>query len=369
MTHRAFLHVGLPKTGTTYLQDVMWANKEQLSDRGLLLPGRHRRRHLLASLDLRDDPKLSRRSGDVTAPWQDLVDESDAWDGDVMISHEFFGAAAPEHVRRAVDSFPDRELHVIITARDMVTLGTSYWQEWVKNGGDLSIDDWPPTDDYDPTDEWGWGAFDLADILRRWASVVEPARIHVLPVSVGRADPGELWARFASLIGVEAGGLDIPEEPSNRSLGLVEAELLRRVNAELEDFSSAGSRGRWIRGYLAMGEVLPFSGERFRPGDKMIAELEGRAERSVEMLRRGGYDLVGDLALLEPPDLRALRHPGDVADGEVLDVAARTIANLMAEVRSLTRAQQALERTPVEPEPRVNVPKFMRRSNWRREVP
>ena len=101
----------------------------------------------------------------------------------------------------------------------------------------------------------------------------------------------------------------------------------------------------------------------------MIAELEGRAERSVEMLRRGGYDLVGDLALLEPPDLRALRHPGDVADGEVLDVAARTIANLMAEVRSLTRAQQALERTPVEPEPRVNVPKFMRRSNWRREVP
>ncbi|WP_067436864.1 hypothetical protein [Nocardioides jensenii] len=367
MTRRVFLHIGLPKTGTTYLQDVMWANKELLGSRGLLLPGRHRRRHLLASLDLRDDPKLARRSGDVTAPWQDLVDEAQAWEGDVVISHEFFGAAAPEHVQRAVDSFPDAELHVVLTARDLVTLGTSYWQEWVKNGGDLAIDDWPPNPDYDPHDEWGWGAFDLADVLQRWGGVVDPARVHVLPVAVGRAEPGELWHRFAAVVGVDPEGMEILEKPSNRSLGLVEAELLRRVNGRLVDFSSAGNRGRWIRGYLAMGTVLPSTGERFRPGDAMLDELHRRARHSIDLLRRGEYDVVGDLELLEPGDLGGLRHPGEVSDGEVLDVAAQTIANLMTEVRSLTRAREALERSAPDPEPRVSVPKFMRRSTWRRE--
>ena len=144
MTARVFLHVGLPKTGTTYLQDCLWGNKQELAERGVLLPGRHRRRHLLASLDLRDDPKLARRAGDVEAPWQDLVDEASDWDGDVVISHEFFASAAPEHVQRAVDSFPDAEFHVIVTARAMVGLGVSRWQEWVKNGGQLGIDSYPP---------------------------------------------------------------------------------------------------------------------------------------------------------------------------------------------------------------------------------
>lgn len=366
MTRRVFLHIGLPKTGTTYLQDVMWANKETLAERGLLLPGRHRRRHLLASLDLRDDPKLARRSGDVSAPWQDLVDEAVAWEGDVMISHEFFGAAAPEHVRRAVESFPDFEVHVIITARDLVALGTSYWQEWVKNGGALGIDQWPERADYDPVDEWGWGAFDLAEILDRWGAEVAHERIHVLPVAVGQGDPDELWHRFAALIGLDPEGLEVPQEPSNRSLGLVEAELLRRVNGKLVDFGTAGMRGRWIRGYLAMGTVLPATGERFRPGPDMQAELERRARRALDVLERGEVDLVGDLSLLEPGRQDDLRHPGEVADSEILELAAQTIANLMTEVRSLTRAKEALERTPPEPEPRVSVPKIMRRSTWRR---
>ena len=96
MTQRVFLHIGLPKTGTTYLQRTLWENKPALAEAGLLLPGRHRRRHLIASLDLRDDPKLTGLGGDVTAPWADLVAESLEWPGDVLISHEFFGPASPD---------------------------------------------------------------------------------------------------------------------------------------------------------------------------------------------------------------------------------------------------------------------------------
>ncbi len=67
---RAFLHVGLPKTGTTYLQHILWGSKDRLREHGVLLPGPTRRRHLLASLDVREDPKLARRDGDVRDPWR-----------------------------------------------------------------------------------------------------------------------------------------------------------------------------------------------------------------------------------------------------------------------------------------------------------
>lgn len=35
-----YLHIGAPKTGTTYLQNVLWRNRERLRTDGLLYPGR-----------------------------------------------------------------------------------------------------------------------------------------------------------------------------------------------------------------------------------------------------------------------------------------------------------------------------------------
>ncbi|GAA1936272.1 hypothetical protein [Nocardioides marmoribigeumensis] len=339
---RVFLHIGLPKTGTTYVQRVLWENKARLRDNGVLLPGRHRRRHLLASLDVREDPKLQRRPGDVSHPWQDLVEEILEWDGDAEVSHEFFAAASTPQVQRIVDNLQDRELHVVVTARAMTELGVSRWQEDVKNGGTLPVDDYPAREDYDPTDEWGWGSFDLADILERWSAVVPPERIHVLVVAPGSGAPAELWLRFAEVMGLDGDDYEIPEAPVNTSLGLVEVELLRRVNAKLEGFSSAMARGRWIRGYLAEGDILPSRREKFRAGDAKRSDLQRRGERAVQLLRAGGYDVRGDLEALLPPVADGLRHPDEVSAEELLDSATTAIARLLRDVRTLTRERDEL---------------------------
>jgi len=356
---RVFLHIGLPKTGTTYLQRALWRNKAVLGEAGLLLPGRHRRRHLLASLDLRASPSLAQRGGDVSAPWDDLVAESLGWDGDVLISHEFFGPASPPQVQRAVDSFPGRELHVVVTAREMVGLTISRWQEYVRNGGPRAIDDYPGTARYRPTDEWGWGSFDLADILDRWGSVVAHERIHVLPMVPGGSDPTELLRRFLTVLGYADAVVEIPEERVNEGLGVVEAELVRRVTPLMTGFRSPGDRGNWIRGFLASPDVMPALGERFRPSDARLAELEARGARAVEALREGGYDVVGDLAALEPRDVRDRRQPGEVTDAEQLEVAAQVIASLMDRVRALTRERNALARRTEVSDPRVSVSRFV----------
>ena len=359
MTERVFLHIGLPKTGTTYLQRTLWDNKAALTEAGLLLPGRHRRRHLLASLDVRDDAKLAARAGDVRAPWADLVAEVLEWHGDALISHEFFGPASAEQVRRAVDSLAGAEVHVIVTAREMVGLTISRWQEYVRNGGRRSIDSYPPDRPYDPADAWGWASFDLADILDRWGSVVAHERVHVLPMLPGGADPGELLQRFLGVMGYGDVAMETLEERVNEGLGVVEAELLRRTTPLMGDFRSAADRGNWIRGYLAAPGVMPALGEKFRPSDERLAELEARGRRAIAALKEGGYDVVGDLSMLEPGDVRDRRQPGDVTDGEQLEVAVQVIASLMTRVRELTRQQRSAGQRREPGDSRVSVSRFV----------
>lgn len=359
MTDRVFLHIGLPKTGTTYLQRTLWENKGALSAAGLLLPGRHRRRHLLASLDVREDPKLTERAGDVTAPWADLVAEALDWPGDVLISHEFFGPASPDQVRHVVASLAGAEVHVLITAREMVGLAISRWQEYVRNGGRRPIDLYPADRAYDPASAWGWASFDLADILERWGSVIPHERIHVLPMATGASDPAELVHRFLQVMGYGDVPVTTPERPVNEGLGLVEAELLRRTTPHMDDFRSAGDRGNWIRGYLAGPGVMPSSGERFRPSEERLQELEARGRRAIATLQSGGYQVAGDISLLEPQDVRDRRQPGEVTDAEQLEVAVQVIASLMTRVRALTRQQRAAAQRPEVERSRVSVSRFV----------
>ena len=343
-SRRAFLHVGLPKTGTTYLQHVLWGNKDALAERGVLLPGPTRRRHLLASLEVREDPKLARRAGDVREPWRRLVEECRGWSGDVVISHEFFGAASSDQVRRIVGDLEGFEVHVVLTARAMPDLGLSRWQEWVKSGGTLPVDEYPRRARYDPTDEWGWGSFDLAEVLDRWGAVLPAHHIHVLPIAPGRGDPADLWHRFADVIGLDATGLEVPTAPANTSLGVVEVELLRRVNPHLHDFKSAADRGNWIRGFLAEGDILPRRREKFRAGEDKQKELVDRGLRALSLLRENGFDVRGDLDALEPRTTEGLRHPREVTDAEMLDSAVLALANMLRVVRTLTDERDDLRR-------------------------
>jgi superfamily II DNA helicase RecQ len=39
---RVFIHLGLPKTATTYLQTIVWGSRDRLRADGVLLPGDER---------------------------------------------------------------------------------------------------------------------------------------------------------------------------------------------------------------------------------------------------------------------------------------------------------------------------------------
>src|ERR1700712_632283 len=102
MASKVFLHIGLPKTATTYLQTILWGNRETLAAQGALLPGEARHDHLWASRIVRDDPQFRKVNERRRGAWQRILDDCAAWGGAAIISHEFFAAASAAQAARVV---------------------------------------------------------------------------------------------------------------------------------------------------------------------------------------------------------------------------------------------------------------------------
>src|SRR3954451_8808738 len=82
MVRRVFVHIGLPKTATTYLQTILWGNRAEVRRHGLLLPGKERRDHLWASRVVREEPERSRRPDREHRAWDRIRSDLAAAEGD-----------------------------------------------------------------------------------------------------------------------------------------------------------------------------------------------------------------------------------------------------------------------------------------------
>jgi hypothetical protein len=229
------------------------------------------------------------------------------------------------------------EVHVVVTAREPLGLFTSSWQESLKNLGTTALEDYGRTVSDDPRDVWDWRSLDLGLVLDRWSPALPDERLHLV-VSPGAGMPREeLWRRFAGVIGLDPDVVPHEAEFTNQTMGVVEAETLRRLNPHLRAFRSAYDRGRWIRKFLADERLVTRGGERYWPGDDQVADARERGERAVERIRAASYDVVGDVEeLLVPAELPPRRHPSSVTDAEVAEVAVSLVARLMEDVRDRT---------------------------------
>jgi hypothetical protein len=338
-----YVHIGLPKTGTTSLQLTMGRNRRSLADQGLLYPGAPRNSHFLDVLDL-----LQMRFGavgpaDVAGRWEELRAEIGQWPGRALVSHELLAGADSEEVARLVDQLSPASVHAVVGARDMSRLLPAVWQDRAKN---RTVESWtafrhgvaagPDAAEAHPF----WRLHDAVKVVRTWLEHVPADRVHVVTLPARRAEADLLIQRFCGAVGVDPGGFTLADDPANASIGGLELAALRQLNTVARQRLDRSAYTTLVKRFL-VPQILAA-----RPDQVKVTLpesdrpwIEAYTERLCASISSAGVDVAGTLDDLQPTGFTA-DDPADPAQtGEFSDdLVARALAEVTVELLALAEA-------------------------------
>jgi hypothetical protein len=309
-----YLHIGLMKSGTSYVQRILSKNKSALMDAGVLFPGRRWRDQVAGVEDVLGATDTSERRG----PWTQIVNEIVQFDGDAVLSMESLAVADSAAVERVVSAFPDRRVRVIATARDLGRVVPAQWQESLKNGADLGFPSYLkaislPGARRLPAARFFWALHDLPKILQRWAQHVDAGDLVLVTVPPSGAPPTLFWQRFSEAAGIHRDDLAL-DVARNESMGSYSAELLRRLNGMRTSEHDRATQ-RVIKQVLAKQVLVAH-----KDAEPPIA-LPDKYRDWASRMSRKLVDQVNDIAPLVIGDLNDLLVAAETDGAKVLDGA------------------------------------------------
>ena len=325
MAERVVLHVGLMKSGTSFIQQVLSHNRQALRDHDVLFPSPWRLqvqavRDVIAHGDGGQQPPLA-----DDGPWRRLVAEVQGWPGTVALSMEFLGPRGPAKAQQILADFAPAHVEVVISARDLARTIPAMWQEQVQNRGTRTWDEYLAGVRDEDRENPGpgrsfWFRQDVPRITEVWQGAAGRDNVVLLTVPPPGTPPSVLWDRFASVLGVDSTNLDL-EVPSNPSLGLAALLVLRQLNVRLQARERALGPDRYER---VVKQLLAKRGLAGRPGDTRLGYradwVAARGDQDVERLRELGVRVVGDLEDLRCHPVEG-REPDEVDAGQQLEAA------------------------------------------------
>lgn len=345
---RLSLHIGLPKSGTSYLQSVLAENRDALRKAGAVYPFVRPEAMFHAAVELRQQHELWGLPPElVDGTWQLLLDRVRSVGGTGVISHEILAGASEDVVARVLADTADLEVHLVVTVRDLARQATAHWQEEVKNGRAWSFAEFEQAlfeEGESDTHELGfWRSQDLLSVLGRWAKDLPPDRVHVVVAPPAGAPADELWRRFARAAGLPPDCVDL-SRPAQRnvSLGTPQVALLRRVVAAVDGRLDRRDHALVVKRLFAQTELAALPGPRPVAPAGLTGRLAGVAEAWAPALESRGlrvYGDLGDVVPAQPPT--GARHPDDVTEAEMMAGLPDVVADLLVEIAGLRRATTA----------------------------
>ena len=330
-----FLHIGAPKTGTTYLQSILFTNRAALRRRGLLYPGNAVRSHFWAAQDLRETAFHGYADPQVSGAWSRLVDEVRNHGGNAIIDHENFASASTAQVERALTDLEFADVHLVFTARDIARQLPAAWQERMKNRDTLGYHEFLDRVHDGMTGagprRWFWPLHDWTEILDRWSRSLPADQVHVVTLPRSGTDPGLLWTRFAEVLGIDPDGYDLDVTRDNTSLTAAQAAVLRGLNEAIKDadipwpvYRSAVKHG--LSG--ALGDQRA-AGARIELPEDVYEWVLAWSQDAVARLRSAGYAVTGDLDELLPVARPEGADPDDVPATDRADAAGQMLGAML----------------------------------------
>lgn len=315
MSRRVYLHIGAPKTGTTYLQDRLARNRASLARHGVDLPAPATADPTLfqfrAALDALGQD-WGGEPGHAKGAWPALLKRVRRGGDTVIISHEIFAPAPAEKVERIMTALTeaagDREVHVVYSARDLGRQLPAAWQESIKQGRKWTFRRFLNRVEHGNT--WFIKAFDLPQVLGRWSVGLPPERVHVVTVPPGRAlraNKDLLWLRMCEAFAIDPAWAPAESLKANASLGIAETQLLRQLNRRMErSVRREAAFDELIREKLAQDLLISRTSKPVRLPPDRFDWAEAQADDWIAWLTGSGVRVIGDVE-----ELRPIRPPAD----------------------------------------------------------
>jgi len=317
-----YLHVGPVKTGSTYLQNLLWSHRDDLARQRVLLPLEQANEMWLAVNDVQEGAFLHFEMPEARGAWARVTGRALAFPGRSVLSHEVLGLSTDAHVARIVGSLQAADLHVVVMARSLAAILPSLWQETVKMADpDQS---WPEFLAQQRAERSPWT--DAAAIVRRWSGHLPSSRVHVVTVPPPTADPAILLARFAEALVIDVSGWDDGGVPANESLDATKVELLRRLNRVTGAVLDRRAQRRLINAVLMPHLSRTRTGRRLRLPPEHRSWIEDQTQERRQALRDSGAVIHGTLSDLDVSDDAWEPSTAVVSDAELLDAALALLA-------------------------------------------
>lgn len=339
---RVVLHVGTPKSGTTFLQRALWRHQEELDAIGVTCAGRRHFEMFHAAIELRGSHGFWGKDADeLEGTWQRLCDGARAYPGITIMSHELLGAARREQVDAGLAALEGLDVHLVVTARDLARQVASDWQERVKNGNAVTFADFCANVGLERQNGF-WRNQHLIGILDRWAHDLPPENVHLVVGPPPGSAPDVLWRRFGDAAGFDASTFDptTHESTANQTLGAVQVAVLRRVNEVLAGRIQQPAYSKVVKRVFAQTILAGQSSAPAQCPPDLVERLAEIATRQNNRIVRRGYQVHGDLDELVP-----VPGAGSWTDPDAVDAELETAAAVAA------IAELLIDRAEPEPEP------------------
>jgi hypothetical protein len=341
MADRLILHIGPRKTGTTYLQRLLWESESVLEEQGFFLPLADHEAQLHAVATVMGDRWALVGEGDT---WEDLAAQVHERPGTALVSSELLGSASPRQIRRLISALDPLPVEVVLGARDVARQLPALWQQWVRAGTTTTYAEWLATARDNPTAPF-WKTQDPSVVVDRWSAFVPHDKICVVVVPPHGAPPLQLWERFAEAIGADPSPVDPPSAHANSSFGTVQSELLRRVNAEVAGtFPSRRHQESVVRRHLTGAALLGTPGTRITLPAEHAGWAAARSRQLVDDLAARKVRVVGETDELL---IGGQQFPAgaEVTSTELAEEAVRVLARMLhaTDRRTARRARRLAE--------------------------
>jgi len=194
----AFLHLGLPGSGSGFLEIALPEHTAALATFGVAHPVAAPDEMFRAAVEIRRDHRAwGYRRRDVEGTWAGICRRVQKERDRVLLSQELLTGCTPDQADLLLDTLRGAEVHTVITARR----------------ADAE-------------------RHEFAALTARWAAAVRhDDRVHTLVVPADAEPLGWTWSALGELVGFDAAQLPLGADTAIAAYGLARQRQLQRVRA------------------------------------------------------------------------------------------------------------------------------------------